>query len=294
MLKRLFIPALLFCFCHTFLYGLNLSEKIMNVIKEKEATVGVAIINGNDTITTNNETEYPTMSVFKFHIALTVLEKMRKENIPLDSMICLKKENILKNTYSPLRDKFPDQDINLSLADILDYTIRISDNNTCDWLIDFAGGIGNVDAYIRSLGITGFSFTKTEANMHEDIMCCYDNWSAPLSVAILLKKIYTESILSEEHFHFLETSMINCASGKNKLIAGLPTDVCFAHKTGSSDRRPDGVKISDGDAGVIYLPGGKKCYIVAFVKDSKESDDDNARIMADICYTVYDTIKTQD
>lgn len=81
--------------------------------------------------------------------------------------------------------------------------------------------------------------------------------------------------------------MLDCVSGKNKLIAGLPTDIKFGHKTGRSNRTADGIQISEGDAGVIYLPNGEKCYIVVLIKDSRESDDDNAKIMADISNIVY-------
>ena len=38
---------------------------------------------------------------------------------------------------------------------------------------------------------------------------------------------------------------------------------------------------------LIYLPNGEKCYIVVLIKDSRESDDDNAKIMADISNIVY-------
>lgn len=38
---------------------------------------------------------------------------------------------------------------------------------------------------------------------------------------------------------------------------------------------------------MIYLPNGEKCYIVVLIKDSRESDDDNAKIMADISNIVY-------
>ena len=144
-----------------------------------------------------------------------------------------------------------------------------------------------MDSYIKSLGIKDMNFTETEESMHTDIMLCYNNWSTPLAIAQLLKKLHTENILTKEHFAFLETAMLDCVSGKNKLIAGLPTDIKFGHKTGHSNRNADGIQISEGDAGVIYLPNGEKCYIVVLIKDSRESDDDNAKIMADISNIVY-------
>lgn len=115
------------------------------------------------------------MSVFKLHIALTALNKMEKDHIALDSMVYIKPEQMHKDTYSPLRDKYPNQTIYISYREILEYTLSHSDNNTCDWLIDFVGGIKHVDSYIKSLGITYLNLTETEHSMHEDIMRSYNN-----------------------------------------------------------------------------------------------------------------------
>lgn len=79
--------------------------------------------------------------------------------------------------------------------------------------------------------------------------------------------------------------------GKDKLIAGLPADIKFGHKTGHSDRTSDGIRICEADAGVIYLPNGEKCYIAVLIKDSRESDQNNVQIMADIASLVYHNLK---
>ncbi|MFR0836434.1 MAG: serine hydrolase [Barnesiella sp.] len=59
---------------------------------------------------------------------------------------------------------------------MIEYTVAHSDNNTCDLLIEFVGGIKNVDTYIKSLGIKDLNLTETEHDMHENIMNCYNNW----------------------------------------------------------------------------------------------------------------------
>lgn len=287
---RLFLSITFWLCCCPLVIGQSLTDEIEKIIRGKQATIGVAVLHGDDVYTVANENKYPVMSVFKFHIALTALKKMEKEGIHLDKMVYLEKKQLRKNTYSPLRNKFPNQRIHISYREILRYTVAESDNNTCDWLIDFVGGIDKVDTYIRSLGIKDFHFSETEHSMHVDLMRCYNNWSTPLAMAQLLKKIYTENILSEEHFAFLENTMLNCASGKDKLIAGLPSGVKFAHKTGHSDRLKDGTLICDADAGVVYFPDGSEGYIVIFIKDSRENDRENAKIMADICRVVYDTL----
>lgn len=288
-MRFLFSTILFFC-CWPLLRGQNLTHEIEKITQGKQATVGVAIVYGDDVFTVANDAKYPVMSVFKFHIALTALKKMEAEGIPLNRKVYIEQDQIHKDTYSPMRNRFPNQRIHISYKEILRYTVAESDNNTCDWLIDFVGGIDKVGTYIKSLGIVDFDFTETEYDMHQDIMRCYNNWSTPLAVAQLMEKVYTGKVLSKEHFVFLEKTMLDCASGKDKLIAGLPHEVKFGHKTGHSDRLADGTQICDADAGVIYLPNGKKCYITVLIKDSRESDNENARIMADICRVTYDAL----
>lgn len=278
----------MFCSYHILLSGQSQpAQDIEDIIRQKQASTGVAVLYGDQAIIIGNEQQYPIMSVFKLHVAITALKKMEAEQIALDSMTHIEPEQMHKNTYSPLRDKYPDQRISISYKDIIEYTVTHSDNNACDWLIGFAGGIREVDAYIKSLGIKDFNLSRTESDMHADLANCYDNWSSPLAIVQLLKKIYTENILSQEHFSFLEETMLNCSTGKDKLKAGLPAGIMLAHKTGHSDRTPNGLQIGNADVGVIYMPQGERCYIAVLIKDSAETDKENARIIAEIAKIAY-------
>lgn len=288
-MKNIVLSLLMVVCCMT-AFGKNPTNGIRKIVRGMDAEVGVAVLHKGRTYTVSNDAQYPLMSVFKFHVAVTALKKMEKEGIPLDRMVCIGPEQMETNTYSPLRDRYPCQEIQVTYREVIEYTIILSDNNTCDWLINFVGGIREVDSYIKSLGIDKLNLTETERTMHEDIMRCYNNWSTPLAVAELLKKIYTEGVLSDEHFGFLEKTMLACASGTDKLKAGLPADCLLGHKTGHSDRTAEGIKISDADAGVVYMPDGDKCYIAVIVKDSKESDKANAKIMSDIMHVVYEAL----
>ena len=55
----------------------------------------------------NDHVHFPLLSVFKFHVALAVLDKMDKQSISLDSIVSIKASQMPPNTYSPLRKKFP-------------------------------------------------------------------------------------------------------------------------------------------------------------------------------------------
>lgn len=282
-----FVFVLVSCLCCAFSFAQVKTEEIAGVISGKRASVGVAVLYDGKAWTVNNDGRYPLMSVFKFHVAVAALKKMERENIGLDDMLWIEPEQIRQNTYSPLAKKYPDQRIRISYRDLITYTVAYSDNNTCDWLISFAGGTGEVEAYIRSLGMDGFSLKETEQSMEEDISRSYRNWSTPLAMARLLEKVYTEDVLQKPHFLFLETVMKKTATGRDKIKAGLPAGVVVGHKTGHSYRTQEGLRISEADAGVIYLPNGRKCYLVVLIRDSMESDAVNARIIADISRVVY-------
>lgn len=60
----------------------KLETQLKQAIKDKKAEIGIAvIINGKDTVTVNNDTRYPLMSVFKFHQALALADYMGKKTI---------------------------------------------------------------------------------------------------------------------------------------------------------------------------------------------------------------------
>lgn len=269
-------------------------KEIKDFIKDKRATVGVAYMVDGKIFTVNNDHQYPLMSVFKFHVAFTVLKKMESERTSLSEKLLITTSQMKKNTYSPLRKIYPDQDFQISLSEMIRYCVSESDNNACDILIEYVGGIENVDRQIRELGMSDFHLTETEHTMHVDLMNCYKNWSTPVSALKLLEKVYSEKLLKRRYNNFLKRVMIETSTGINKIRSGLPSDIVLGHKTGSSDRLSDGVKIADNDIGVIYLPRGKKCYLAVLIKDSMESDSENGNIIATITKIIYSNIKKAD
>ena len=98
-----------------------LREKIEKIVKSKRATVGVGILNfdNGDTLTFNGKAYFPMQSVYKFHLALAVLNEVDKEKLALNQNIFVKKSDLLPNLYSPMREKYPDENVNLLLSEIL-------------------------------------------------------------------------------------------------------------------------------------------------------------------------------
>lgn len=267
----------------------GLEQQLKDIIANKKAQVGIAvIINGKDTVTLNNDVRYPMMSVFKFHQALAVAKHLEQNKLPLTTSMHIKKTDLHADTYSPLRDKYPQGNIDMSIGDLLVYTLQLSDNNACDILFNHIAGIKETDCYIRSLGIEDFSITTTENNMHRDFQLCYQNWTSPLDAAKLLEIFVTRPILAEPYHSFIKRTMTECETGKDRLVKPLlETNAVVGHKTGTGDRNEKGQLIGINDIGFVSLPDGQRYSIAVFVKDSEESNEDTAQIIADISTAVY-------
>ena len=81
-MTKTLLSVMLCCCCSIMAFGQNMTQEIEKIIKGKQASVGVAIIHNDDIIAIANEDKYPTMSVFKFHIAVTALKKMEAGRFP--------------------------------------------------------------------------------------------------------------------------------------------------------------------------------------------------------------------
>lgn len=270
----------------------SLSDKLQQAIKGVKAQVGIAvIIDGKDTVTVNNSVRYPMLSVYKFHQALAVMDFLNHRNLPADTPIHVSAADLKPDTYSPLRDKYPTGNIEISIAELLKYTLQLSDNNACDILFRYAGGTKATDNYIRSLGVDNFSITATEEEMHKNIKSCYDNWTTPLAVVRLVEIFLNTPLFPEASRHYIYQTMVECQTGKKRLPRYLTDQgITIGHKTGSSDKNEKGQRIATNDIGFVILPNGHRYSIAVFVKDSEEDDPTNEQVIADISRIVYQYI----
>ena len=66
----------------------SLGRAVRAVADSVRATVGVAVVfEEGDTLVVNNACRYPTMSVYKFHQALAVLDRLGRSGLPLTTRI---------------------------------------------------------------------------------------------------------------------------------------------------------------------------------------------------------------
>ena len=273
-----------------FCFSQNLKKEILQITKDKNATVAVSVLDfGNDkTVHINGNKKLPMLSVFKFHIGLAVLNEVDQGKLNLDQKILIKKSDLLENTWSPIRERFPEGNIEMPLGLLIKYTVAESDNNGCDILLRLIGGTETVQKFINSKGVRNFTIKVNEEQMHQGFEFMYLNTTTANSANQLLKDFRDKKIVSKTSTDFLMTTMLETSTGKNKIVAQLPESVPVAHKTGSSGKNEKGLTIAENDIGIVTLPGGKSYALSIFVSDSMESAETNTKMIADISKIVFD------
>ena len=261
----------------------SLKQKIEQIISTKKADVGVSImgIEDKDTLSINGNRHYPMQSVFKFHIAIAVLAEVDNGNLSLNQEINIKKTDLIQDTWSPIKAKFPNG-VKLTLAEVIRYTVSESDNIGCDILLRLIGGTKIVNQYFLNKNFKDISILASEEEMHKDWNVQFTNWTTTNSANNLLKAFYEEKLLSKKSNDFLWKTMTETTTGKKRMKGQLPESTIVAHKTGTSGTNEKGISAAVNDMGIVTLANGKHFIITIFVSNSYENEETNEKIISDI------------
>ena len=259
-----------------------ISDSISKIASEYPGEIGVAvIINNQDTVTVNNKSIYPMMSVFKVHQALALCNDFDKKGISLDTLVKINREKLDPKTWSPMMKDYSTSVLSLTVRDLLRYTLIQSENmlNTAQ-----------TDSFIAKLiPRSSFQIAYTEEEMSADHDKAYSNYTSPLGAAMLMNRLFTESLISNEKQDFIKNALKECKTGIDRIVAPLldKEGVVIAHKTGSGYVNENGILAAQNDVAYICLPN-KVCYTLAvFVKDFKGNESQASQFVAHISAVVY-------
>ncbi|MCU7587821.1 RASA family extended-spectrum class A beta-lactamase, partial [Riemerella anatipestifer] len=263
----------------------NLKYQIEKIISSKKGDFGISIIDeNNNIIEINGNKSYPLLSTFKFPIALTILHKVENGELLMQQQIFIKKEELLENTWSPFKEKYPNGNISISLEEALHWMIVYSDNNMTDILLRLIGGTNAVEKFIDD---ENFVIKNNEDEMHKDWNSQFINKSTPNSFTKLLKNFSEGKMLNSENTKWLYESMVNSKTGVKRLKGKLP-NVKIAQRAGTSFTNDDGITGAINNVGIMQLPNNQKIYITVFIHNTSEEFNKGEEIIADIAKTTYE------
>lgn len=266
-----------------------LRNELETYIYSCPADIGVCVIRNNqDTIKVNNHQAYPMNSVMKLYQAAALMEYLQEQKVSLDSLIMIDALELHPNTYSPLRDSIGIRNCFMSIAQLIEFSLRYSDNNACDILFNHILGIDATARHIHNMGIKDFAICVDENTMHQNPTRVIENWNYPSAAAELINRIFTADLFSYKYQSFIQQTLHSCSTGENRLAKPLlGTKAVIGHKTGTGfndeHNKPQGIN----DVGFVKLPNGEHYSIAVFVKSSQLDIDATEQMIAAISNIVF-------
>ena len=270
-----------------------LRERLYAIADTVPGIVGIAFVNDADTVTVNNSVHYPIMSVFKLHQALAVADVIKTRGSSIDSVIHISKDELDTQTWSPMLKIYREPDFDISIRDLIKYSLTVSDNNASNLLFKHIVPPSTTDSLIRSISTDPtFRIAYSEDEMKIKHTLAYVNYSSPLSAATLIRQVFDSSFSSNSAVDSIRKDLATVTTGLDRLGAIIPQhpEVFFSHKTGSGYRNDAGELIAHNDVGYFRLPDGRTYALAVFIRDFSGTEAEASEIIARISHEVYEWV----
>lgn len=268
----------------------SLRDELYALADTVPGTVGIAFVSDSDTVTVNNGVAYPMMSVFKLHEALAVASVLEKRGSTLDSMLTIRHDELDRNTWSPMLKKYPEGDFSISVGELMGYAVTSSDNNASNLLFNHIVSPVETDDFLKTIaGDTTFQIRHSESEMKANHGLSYLNHTSPLSAAILIRRVFQDSLISTANQDSIRHYLTVVTTGQDRLgavVEGSGIEL-FAHKTGSGYRNEAGELVAHNDVGYFRLKDGRSYSLAVFIRDFRGTEEEASRVIANISRCVY-------
>jgi beta-lactamase class A len=256
-----------------------------------DVTVGYTAIDieSGRRVSQNGSDHFPMASVFKFPVALVVLQRVDAGEFKLDDPITIQPSQFSRG-HSPLRDSAKGRPVMVTVRRLVDLMVAESDNTAVDYFIRRLGG-ANITGRIRALGGTGVRIDRPEndiavaINTHGIAAYIADprDTATPDGMASLLAAFARRKDGLTPASHDVLLQFMTKSHNPVRLASALPAGAIVAHKTGTMP----GVF---NDVGIITSADGKHHIAIAiFTKKAAEQSEDVAlKVVGQIARAVYD------
>lgn len=275
-------------------YKTGLEKELTAIADSAKGEIGIALIYDGDTLTVNNDAIYPMMSVFKLHQAVALCRMFEENGTSLDSVMTLRRSELDPDTWSPMLKDHTGEEISLPMRRLLEYTLIESDNNASNEMFVRLMSPAACDSVIAGIIPRGsFEIRFNEAEMQADHSRAYSNRTSPLGAAILIDRLFTDTLVGKSYRDFIKSALLRCQTGPDKISAALSETegITIGHKTGSGYRDENGRLAASNDVAFVTLPDGRHYSLAVFVKDFDGTDAEAAATIARISAAVIKAIE---
>jgi len=259
--------------------SISLDDLLLTLEQELGGTIGVFAM---DT-TTGSELAYRAderfamASTFKPLLVAAVLAQVDAGTLDLEERYGI--DGVDMQSYSPVVGKLAPNET-ISLSELCDATITISDNTATNLLLELIGGPEELTQFLRRSGDDVTRLDRNEGALNSNIQGDERDTSSPRAMTHSMYRLLTSDLLSKASRRRITEWLIASQTGFSRLRAGLPPGWTVGDKTGM------GANGAANNFAVAWPPGRKPVVMTVFMSWSEADVDTlnaaHARIAAHI------------
>lgn len=219
------------------------------------------------------EERFPMCSTFKLLATAAVLSRVDRGELALARRIAFAKRDLV--AYSPVTEKHVGAP-GMTLADICEAAITLSDNTAGNLLLDAIGGPQGWTAFARSIGDDTSRLDRRETILNEAIPGDPRDTTTPAAMLTNLQAVLIGDALSAASRAQLIAWLEGTRTGDKRLRAGFPKGWRVGDKTGTSDNAVF------NDVAIAWPPGGAPLLVTAYYAETPADGDTASAVIAEV------------
>jgi len=203
---------------------------------------------------------YAMCSSFKLALAAAILTEVEAGRMRLDDQISFSRTDLLGN--SPVTEAHLAEG-RLPVEQLCAAAVEVSDNAAANLLLARIGGPAGLTRFLRSAGDSVTRLDRNEPELNSNLPGDPRDTSSPAAMLGLLQALLLGDRLNPASRARLIGWMENCATGRDRLRAGLPAGWRVGDKTGTGN----GANV---DLAIAWPPGRGPILIASFTDGRRE------------------------
>jgi beta-lactamase class A len=225
---------------------------------------------------------FPMCSTFKLMLAAGILARVDRRDEALERRIVYGRDRL--DEYAPVTRRHVGGN-GMTVAELCDATVTMSDNTAANLLLDTIGGPGGFTAFMRQLGDTVTRLDRNEPSLNTAIPGDLRDTTTPTAMLGSMRKVLLGEALSPASRARLLAWSVGNRTGDARLRAGVPNDWRVADKTGTGERG------TTNDIGMLWPQDRAPILVTVYLTETRAANHAREAAIAEVARTIAKNVE---
>ena len=177
-----------------------------------------------------SQERFPMCSTFKTLLAAHVLHEAQNGGPQLQRLYQFQRTDLVP--WSPVTEKHVGTDAGMTLQQLCEAAVVVSDNTAANLLLNVSGGPAGLTGWLRELGDNVTRLDRNEPELNTAIAGDERDTTTPAAMLRTLHKLLLGHVLPDASRTLLQQWLLASRTGDKRLRAGMPASWKMGGKTG--------------------------------------------------------------